>query len=266
VDHARYVELNRAHWDELVPIHAASALYDLEHFDATAPREWLDGGALGDVRGKRLLHLQCHIGTDSLSWTRHGAEVVGADFSEPAIGVARELSARLGLAAEFVHADLDELPGALGRRFDIVYTSYGVLTWLPDLAAWARTIAALLDTGGRFYLNDTHPFLHMFGERFGELRWPYFHSPEPQIAVEDGSYADREAVLENKTRCEWQHTVSDIVNALVGTGLRIDELRELPYMMFQRFPEMVRGDDGWWRLPDAEDRFPLLLSVLATRT
>jgi 2-polyprenyl-3-methyl-5-hydroxy-6-metoxy-1,4-benzoquinol methylase len=260
-----YVELNRAYWNELVPIHAASAMYDLEHFDATGSREWLDNGALGDVRGKRLLHLQCHIGTDTLSWARHGAKVTGVDFSPAAIDVARDLGAKLALTAEFVCADLDDLSRVLGRRFEVVYTSYGVLTWLPELASWARMIAELIETGGRFYMVDTHPFVRMFGRHFGRLKSSYFHTDEPRISVEDGSYAEPEAILENKTRCEWQHTVSDIVNALSTAGLTIDELRELPYLMFQRFPEMVRGDDGWWRLPDADERFPLLLSILATK-
>jgi SAM-dependent methyltransferase len=265
VNRELYVELNRAHWNELVPIHAVSSMYDLAHFDATGSREWLDGGALGDVRGKRLLHLQCHIGTDTLSWARHGAEVTGADFSPAAIDVARDLSAKLGLTAEFVCADLDDLPRLLDRRFDVVYTSYGVLTWLPDLAAWGRTIAELLETGGRFYVIDGHPFVGMFGRHFGTLESSYFHSDEPYIAVEDGSYAEPEAILENKTRCEWQHSISDIVNALAAAELAIDELREFPFLMFQRFPEMVRGDDGWWRLPDGDERFPLLFSALATK-
>jgi SAM-dependent methyltransferase len=196
-----YVELNRAHWNELVPIHAASEMYDVAHFDATGSREWLDGGALGDVREKRLLHLQCHIGTDTLSWARHGASVTGADFSPAAIDVARDLSARLGLPAEFVCADLDDLPRVLDRRFDVVYTSYGVLTWLPDLVPWARTIGQLLEAGGGFYMVDTHPFVRMFGRNFGTLQSSYFHTDEPHIVVEDGSYAEPEAILENKTSC-----------------------------------------------------------------
>ena len=260
-----YVELNRAHWNELVPIHAESSMYDLEHFNATGSREWLDAGALGDVRGKRLLHLQCHIGTDTLSWVRHGANVTGADFSQAAIDVARDLGEKLELAAEFVCADLDDLPRVLDRRFDVVYTSYGVLTWLPDLIPWGRTIAELLETGGRFYIVDTHPFARMFGTHFGKLQSSYFHTDEPRISVEDGSYAEPDAILENKTSCEWQHSISDIVNALTAADLTIDELRELPYLMFQRFPEMVRGDDGWWRLPESEERFPLMFSILAAK-
>ena len=262
----RYVELNRAHWDELAPIHADSPLYDLEHFRATGSREWLDHGTLGDVRGHSLLHLQCHLGTDTLSWARHGAEVTGVDFSERAIGVARELSARLALPAEFVCADLDELPSVLRRTYAVVYTSYGVLTWLPDLRPWAQTISQLLEPGGQLYVADMHPFVGMFGTDFAEPQSSDFHSDEPRIVVEDGSYADRDAVLENKTSCEWQHAISDVVNAVTSAGLAMTEFREFPYLMFPRFPEMVRGEDGWWRLPDAEDRFPLLFSILARKT
>ncbi len=261
----RYVDLNRAHWDELVPVHARSAAYDLAHFDARRSREWLDQGSLGDVRGKRLLHLQCHIGTDTLSWARHGAVVTGADFSPPAIELARELGTKLRLEAEFVCAEIERLPRVLERHFDLVYTSYGVLTWLPDLEPWARAISELLERGGRFYVIDTHPFLGLFNDRFGEFDGSYFHSDEPLVYIADGSYADRDAVLEKKTSCEWQHALSDVVNALTGAGLRIDALREFPYLMFQRFPDMVRGEDGWWRLPDSEGRFPLLFSLLAAK-
>lgn len=156
------VALNRALWNELVPIHAPSDFYDLEHYRGERPREWLDRGELGDVDGKSLLHLQCHIGTDTLAWVHHGAEVTGADFSEEAISVARELSERLHLTATFVCAEITDLPELMHRRYDLVYTSYGVLNWLPDVTPWAQAIAKLLKPGGCFYVADTHPLVGMF--------------------------------------------------------------------------------------------------------
>jgi SAM-dependent methyltransferase len=190
--------------------------------------------------------------------------VTGSDFSGRAIAAARELSARLQLSAAFVCAENPALPDLLDRRFDIVYTSYGVLPWLPGLAEWAKAISALLNPGGLFYLADSHALLGMFGDSFGSFEASYFHGTDPRVFVEDGSYADRAAKLVNKTSCEWQHSLSDLINALISHGLEVTVVREFPYyLFFQRFDQMTRCEDGWWRLP-GEERFPLMFSILAT--
>jgi SAM-dependent methyltransferase len=263
----KHTQINLAHWDELVGVHMhARDTYDLDAFRAgRSTLTPIELEEVGDVRGKRLLHLQCHFGMDTISWAKRGATVVGIDFSSEAIGVARELNAELGAGAEFVCSDVYELPGKLEGAFDIVFTSYGVLCWLPDLVQWGKVISHFLAPGGFFYIVDGHPVSGMFGED-GELvaSEPYF-DVGPIEETEDGSYADRTAVIEHKTSYEWQHSLSDIINALAVSGLHVEFLHEFPFSMFQRLPSMVKGEDGWWRVP-GQDNVPFLFSLKASKS
>jgi SAM-dependent methyltransferase len=260
------IERNRALWDELTPIHAASSFYDLEGFKAgRSTIRRLERDEVGDVAGKRLLHVQCHFGMDSLSWARLGAQVVGADFSNEAITLARSLSEELGVPAEFVCSNIYDLRDNLEGQFDVVFTSHGVLLWLPDLALWAQVIDHFLAPGGFFYIAESHPFLHAIGERAGELvvEDSYFNTGASTY-ISDGSYADPTAILANKTSHEWQHPLGDVVSALAAVGLRIDFLHEHPFAVSQRLASMRQGDDGYWRLPDNE-KLPLLFTLRATK-
>jgi SAM-dependent methyltransferase len=241
--------------------------YDIKSFKAgRSTLRSVELDEVGDVSGKRLLHLQCHFGMDTLSWARRGAIAVGADFSPEAVGLAKQLSTEVGLPAEFVCSNIYELPSHLEGDFDIVFTSYGVLCWLPDLSAWADVIADFLSPGGFFYIVEQHPAGNIFGEQDGGLMAaePYF-DVGPFVETTDGSYADRTAVLKNKTSHEWQHPLSDIVNSLVRAGLRIEFLHEFPFSMFQRLPSMVKGEDGWWRVLGRDD-LPFLFSLKASKT
>jgi SAM-dependent methyltransferase len=259
------LEANRALWDELVGVHvAATGAYDVDTFKAgRSTLRPLELAEVGDVRGKRLLHLQCHFGLDTLSWGRRGAQVVGADFSTEAIALARRLAEEIDVPAEFICSNVLELPQYLEGEFDVVFTSYGVLCWLPDLDAWAAVIAHFLAPGGFFYIAETHPVANIFDLRDGDLvaSESYFDIG-PVEDTSDGSYADRTAILQNKTSYEWQHPLSEVLNALIGAGLRIEFVHEFPYLMFQMLPSMVRGGDGWWRLPGHEN-IPLLFSLKA---
>lgn len=260
-----FQEANRAMWDELVPIHVRR-YGGVERFRAghSTLRE-IEVEEVGDVTRKRLLHLQCHFGLDTLSWARLGARVVGADFSPQAIEMARRLASEAEIPADFVCSDVYALPDQVAGPFDIAFTSYGVLCWLPDLARWGETIARLLAPGGFFYIVEQHPVGGIFAEREGELvaAHSYFDSG-PIEETKDGSYADRTAVLQNKTSYEWQHSMSDIVNALTGAGLRIDFLHEFPFCMFPWLPSMVEGEDGWFHVP-GQDRVPFLFSLKASK-
>ncbi len=261
------LETNRALWDELVSLHVRTPhAYDLESFRAgSSTLKAIEVEEVGDVQGRRLLHLQCHFGMDTLSWARRGAQVVGADFSAQAIALARRLSEEVGVPARFVCSDLYELPKRLDGEFDVVFTSYGVLCWLPDLVRWGEVIAHFLAPGGLFYIVEQHPVGGMLSERGGELvaSGSYFDSGAIE-ETKDGSYADRNAVLENKTSYEWQHPLSDIINALTRAGLRVEFLHEFPFCMFQWLPLMVRGEDGWYRVPGREN-VPLLFSLKASK-
>ncbi|MFI5527385.1 class I SAM-dependent methyltransferase [Kitasatospora sp. NPDC051853] len=245
-------EANRANWDERVPVHLAGPFYDVPGF--VAGRDTLhafEPAEVGDVQGRTLLHLQCHIGLDTLSWARRGATVTGLDFSAPAVEVARGLAAEIGAGdAEFVTADVYEAVEALGgRTFDTVYTGYGALCWLPDLDRWARTAAALVRPGGFVYLAEFHPFADLLGEDGRTVEGDYFlHGPT--VVDEPGGYADPESSSAATLRYQWTHGVGQVVSALVAAGLRVEFLHE--------------HDDGHFRLPPRRG-VPLIYTVRASK-
>ncbi len=265
-----YFQTNRDRWNELVALHARSAFYDVAGFKAgKSSLRPLERAELGDGTGRSLLHLQCHFGLDTLSWARLGARVTGVDFSAEAIALARSLAAELAIDARFVCANLYDLPAQLADAFDIVFTSYGVLCWLPDLARWAEIVAHFLKPGGTFYLAEIHPLSFMLDDRPGlpELRlsYPYFHAAEPIRSEASGSYTDRDAVIRNTVSYEWSHSLGDVVTALIAAGLRLEFLHEFPYSVYPVVPTMEHGADGWWRLRDNPNDFPFLFSLRARK-
>jgi SAM-dependent methyltransferase len=264
-----YTEANRARWDELVPIHLRSAYYDVDGFKSgRLSLSPVEREELGGVEGLSLLHLQCHFGLDTLSWARLGARVVGVDFSEKAIGAAQALAAELGIDARFVCSDVNDLPNVLEEQFDIVFTSYGVLCWLPDIEQWANVAAHFLLPGGTFHIVEFHPFACVFDDE-GEvlrLRYPYFSSSEPLIFEGGaGSYADRGAELRTNVVYSWTHSLSEVLNAIISAGLSIDFLHEFSVSPEAFRPGMERGPDGVYRLKEHGESIPLLFSIKATK-
>jgi SAM-dependent methyltransferase len=264
-----YKKANLALWNEWAQLHAGSKFYDVAGFKTgKTSLNPLEMEELGNVAGKTLLHLQCHFGLDSLSWARLGARVTGADFSEQAIALARSLSQEVGVKAEFVCSDIDKLPQVLSGQFDIVYTSYGVLAWLPDLQNWAAVIAHFLKPGGFFHIAESHPFLQVFPNEKTttdlQVQLSYFPSPEPTRWEPEGCYADKDAQVTHPSY-EWTHSLAEIINALIGAGLRIDFLHEFPFLCWDNFPFMQKGSDGLWRLPGDHDTIPLTFSLKATK-
>jgi 2-polyprenyl-3-methyl-5-hydroxy-6-metoxy-1,4-benzoquinol methylase len=250
------VEANRRMWDERVPIHVGSRFYDVDGWKAGRKNRLVapfEASEIGDVRGTRLCHLQCHIGMDTLTFARLGAEVVGVDFSAPAIEAARALAAEVGLDATFVQSTVDDARAHVVGDFDIVYTSWGALIWLSDLDAWARTIASLLRPRGFLYVADQHPMTSRYSG-------PYFRD-EPFADDDPGTYADLDAATVHNESYEWHHTMGEIVTAVADAGLRIELLHEHPILVWQNSPDMVQGDDGMWRAPD--DRIPQSFSLRA---
>jgi len=262
-DRERMSENKRA-WGLRTPVHLKSEFYDLASFkQGRSSLRRLEQEELGDVSGRSLLHLQCHFGMDTLSWARLGAHVTGADYSEEAITVARSLAAELDIDARFVCANLYDLPDVLEGEFDIVVTTYGVLSWLPDLKAWARVVAHFLRPGGTFCIVEIHPNWGFLDEVDGELRIAdsVFRSvPWETETVE--TYTDGLA-LPSHVEYNWPWTVGGMVTALAEAGLRIERLRELPLDVRRRIPSMVQSDDGYWRLPG--DPMPLMVVCVATR-
>ena len=262
-------ELNRAHWDEATRLHLRGDLYGVREFKAGGCRlHHVEVDEVGDVQGKRLLHLQCHFGLDTLSWARRGAIVTGVDFSPESIASARRLAADTAIQAEFVCSDLYELPAALlsFHSFDVVYTSYGVLCWLPNLAPWAELIARYLKPGGFFYIVEAHPSARMFPldedlpQAGGFRPWlSYFHD-DAGILWPPGPDC---SAMRN-----WQHSMGDIVNALIGAGLVIEWLHEFPFCAWKvvagcEVVERSGAGPAYYRRPPSEPQLPLMFSIRA---
>jgi len=261
-------ERNQELWDELAPVHF-KAYREVEMLRAGGVcLDEIELADLGDVRGVTLLHLQCHIGTDTLSWARRGAAVTGVDFSERSLALARQLSEELGLAATFVHSNIYELRDHLDGQFDIVYTSRGVLVWMRDIVKWAEIVAHYLKPGGIFYIMETHPFFQVFEEPEEgklEVRLPYFHNAEPMV-WDDGlpDYADGNYVPQRPSY-EWQWPISDILNALIEAGLQIRSFNEYERLFFRLFAGMEEVDPGWFKYPGHEGRLPLIFTLKAIK-
>ncbi|MFA5309007.1 MAG: class I SAM-dependent methyltransferase [Dehalococcoidales bacterium] len=256
---------NRTMWNALVGPHVKSEFYDVAGFKAG--KDWLrplEIEEMGDVAGKSLLHLQCHFGQDTISWGRRGAKATGADFSGEAIKEANKLSRETGVKANFICSDIFALPEKLDEKFDIVYTSYGVIGWLPDINRWGEIVAHFLKPGGFFYIAEIHPLLFAMGEKAeGGLRimTSYFSKGEPERYEGGADYASE--FTHDLTSYEWQFTVGEVVTALCRAGLSIQYLHEFPVCCYRGRPDMYQDNNGWWRL--AGDKVPLTFSIKAVK-
>lgn len=257
---------NRNSWNERTPVHASSAFYDVESFKkGRITLNEIERREVGPVAGKTLLHLQCHFGMDTMSWSRLGAKATGVDFSDSAIDLARSLNNEVGTDARFIRSNVYDLPEVLDKEFNVVFTSIGVLSWLPDLDRWASVIHRFLQPGGAFYILDKHPVMGIFKEsEAGDLRPAnyYFHH-ERFFDGARPTYTDGDPIA--SPTYEWQHSLGEIVTALTKSGLAIQFLHEFHVSAYQAFPSMSRHKDGWWRFPQHNDRFPQLFSIKALK-
>lgn len=250
----KYFEMNRVGWDRRTAAHVESRFYDVDGFlaGASSLRE-IELAELQDVADKKLLHLQCHFGLDTLSWVRQGAICTGVDISPVAIQTARELATRASLSAKFVCSDVYGLGTLSNVPFDIVFTSYGALCWLPDLKRWADIVASNLALGGRFYMVEFHPVHDLLAG------YSYFDQPEPDID-EEGTYTENgaNAVAELAT---WTHPLSSVINALAGAGVQIDQLNEFPYSPYNCFEGMAEREPGRFYLSHKGNDVPIVYSI-----
>lgn len=250
---------NLANWESRVPVHVDA--YGLDRFDdpdhiSDVVRH--DAPRLGDLTGRRVAHLQCHIGTDTVSLARLGAEVVGLDFSPSAVDAARRLAARADAAARFVEADVYDAGRVLGGGFDLVYTTVGIVGWLPSMTRWAQVVTSLLAPGGRLYLRDVHPALVTLDETRTDrqlvIEHPYFGGGTPLRWEDDSSYVGEPGALTSPVTYEWHHPLSAIVQAVLDAGLVLTRLHEDDGLDWSFAPWMERGADGRYRFPATQRR------------
>jgi SAM-dependent methyltransferase len=228
----------------------------------------IEAAELGDVAGKRVLHLQCHIGRDTLCLVRRGAVATGLDFSSVALGVARSLAAETGLEADFVEATVDEAPELTPGPFDLVFTTWGTICWLPDIRAWARVVASVLAPGGELYFADAHPGFLVLEEEAGRLVPTYdFQTPadRPLQFVDATTYTGDPTIMTNQSTRVWIHSLSAILGALIDAGLTITMLREHEALPWRGVQSLVPASDRLWRLPDGHPRIPLSFSLRAKK-
>jgi SAM-dependent methyltransferase len=267
-------EINRRNWEDRVAIHLrdTTGSYNIKGFVAGADTLTpIEAAEIGDVRGKKLLHLQCHFGLDTLSLARRGADVTGLDFSPSAIVAARDLAQRVGLPARFVEGNVYDAPVLAPGPYDIVFTTWGTINWLPDIRRWAQTIAAVLAPGGCFYFADGHPNTLMLEEVEGRLFIVPRRQSTPDAPTEDGgdddltTYTGDPTPLVNTASRTWTHSLSGILTVLLEAGLVIEMVHEHHGVPWQLFDTTIMGPDGLYRLPESGPRPPLALTIRARR-
>jgi len=264
MDLQKYFEANKQGWNKRTIVHKNSSFYDVASFKAgKSSLNRIELAELGNVKGKTLLHLQCHFGMDTLSWAREGAIVTGIDLSDEAIKTAKELSNELNIPAEFICCNVYDTLKYINKQFDIVFTSYGVTGWLPDLDKWANVIAQSLNPGGIFYMAEFHPVVWMMDENFERIKY-YYHNEEVIVEDQSGTYTDRNADIHYK-EYSWNHSISEVLNSLIKQGLRIQFFNEFNFSCYNCFNNVVQGKDGYWRVKGLENKLPMMYSVKAIK-
>lgn len=264
-ENTNYFDVNKETWNKKVDIHAQSEMYKMAAFKSgetsLMPYEL---NALGDVKGKSLLHLQCHFGQDTLSWSRMGAKAVGVDLSDEGIKLAKQLNKELQLDAEFVCCNVLDTSKHISDTFDFVITSYGTIGWLPDLKPWAKMIAERLKVGGTFYIVEFHPILWMFDYVDGKQKMKYHYNHDEVIYEEyEGTYANQSSKMVSK-EYGWNHGLAEVVNALIEAGLQINYLNEYDESPYDVFPDLIKTESGMYKMKN--QLFPMLFEIKAIKT
>ncbi len=257
-----YIEINRNSWNNRTETHVKSDFYDVEGFiKGKSSLNEIELHLLGDIKGKKILHLQCHFGQDTISLSRLGAEVTGVDLSDEAIKQARLLAEQTGATTQFVCCDIYDLPNHLDDKFDIVYTSYGVIGWLPDMDKWAKVIKAFLKPTGRLVFVEFHPVVWMFDDDFTKVAYNYFNA-EAIVETESGTYADKEAEITQSYVC-WNHSMSEVVTSLLQNDLTIQRLEEYDYSPYACFNHTVEFEPNKHRIKHLDNKIPMVYAIVA---
>jgi SAM-dependent methyltransferase len=265
-----WVDLNRRHWDERVPIHVGSTFYDVEGFVSGQPAvQGFEIDELGPLGGLRLAHLQCHFGLDTLDLVRLHPDLIGVglDFSGPAVASARELASRVGLSSRctFVEGNVMSASSVLEPgSFDVVYTGKGAICWLSDLPAWAAQCFSLVKPGGYLYVSEFHPVGYALSETSPTVGDDYFRT-EPWVDEYEGTYADQAAATEHNVSVSWNHTIASVISAVIGAGFQLRFFHEFDYTLFRLNEWLVEAPHVQWHWPSTDARLPLMYSLKAYR-
>ncbi|MEP7169667.1 MAG: class I SAM-dependent methyltransferase [Bacteroidota bacterium] len=260
-----YIEVNRQLWNKKTGAHLKSDFYDLAGFlQGKSSLNEIELNLLGDVKGKTILHLQCHFGQDTLSLAWLGAYVTGVDLSDKAIENAKELALKTKTNATFICCDIYDLPKHLDKQFDIVFTSYGTIGWLPDLDKWAKIISQFLKPKGKFVFVEFHPVVWMFDYNFEKIGYNYFNTGAI-IETETGTYAERNAPITHESVC-WNHSISEVVNNLIKNGLTINSFDEFDFSPYNCFNKTIEFEPKKYRIAHLENKIPMVYSIAASKT
>jgi 2-polyprenyl-3-methyl-5-hydroxy-6-metoxy-1,4-benzoquinol methylase len=259
-----YIEINRKSWNQRTEVHLKSEFYDLEGFiNGKSSLNPIELNLLGDIAGKSILHLQCHFGQDTISLSRLGSEVTGVDFSDKAIESAKQIADQTGSSAKFICCDIYDLTEHLDEKFDIVFTSYGTIGWLPDLDKWAKIVSHYLKPNGNFVFVEFHPVVWMFDNHFEKIAYNYFKS-DAIIETQNGTYADQNANI-TITDVSWNHGLSEVMSRLISNGLEILHFEEFDYSPYNCFHDMIAIAPNKYQIQDLGNKIPMVYSVKAKR-
>lgn len=261
-DNNNYLEINRKSWNNKVDIHLNSDFYDMKSFLAgKTSLNPIELELLGDLKGKKILHLQCHFGQDSISLSRLGAEVTGIDLSDKAIETAQKLAIKTNSSAKFICCDIYDLQLHLSDKFDIVFSSYGTIGWLPDLDKWAKIINQFLKPNGQFVFVEFHPVVWMFDNEFQNVAYNY-SSPEAIVETFEGTYADKEANL-SQEYVMWNHGLGKVFGSLIQNGLIINYFEEFDYSPYNCFENTIEFEPKKFRIKKMGDKIPMVYALIA---
>ncbi|WP_314243340.1 class I SAM-dependent methyltransferase [Empedobacter tilapiae] len=259
-----YIEINKQSWNNRTEAHLKSDFYNLEEFikGATSLNS-IELDLLGDIKGKSILHLQCHFGQDTISLNRLGANVIGIDLSDKAIESARKIAIDTNSTAEFICCDLYDIENHLDKQFDIVFTSYGTITWLPDLDQWGKLISKFLKPNGKFVFAEFHPVVWMFDDNFDKIGYNYFNV-ESIIETENGTYADRNADI-SQSYVTWNHSMSEVITSLIDNGMELKQFQEYDYSPYNCFNKTFEFEPKKYRIKHLENKIPMVYSIVAKK-
>ena len=259
-----YIEINRQSWNTKTEVHLQSEFYDLEGFvNGKTSLNEIELNLLGNINGKTILHLQCHFGQDTISLSRLGATVTGVDLSDKAIESAKQIAAKTGSNTTFICCDIYDLPNHLDQQFDVVFTSYGTIGWLPDLDKWAKIVSRFLKPNGQFVFVEFHPVVWMFDDNFDKIGYRYFNSGAI-IETESGTYADKNAPI-TQEYVMWNHGLSEVINSLLNNGLQLQQLNEYDYSPYNCFNKTIEFEPKKYRIEHLENKIPMVYAVVAKK-